>query len=184
MVLTSESRCRVLMGQSPENDNLRLNVADICFNSGQWEEAERLYLSVLMRRPGCARSVHRLSWIYLRAGRADDALGLIEGAFRQHTERNYQLLYTAGIIHLRLGNFSRAAKYFKSALSAVPPDEPVKAEKIRCHIRKIRASVPLRPFFFLSPLFRDLKHEGPAQHQARLGVQGGQGAQESGDQRQ
>ncbi len=110
---------RKYVQQHPGGWKKRLELADLLYTLGSWEEAISAYRQVLEKQP-------RLVDVYLRPGeilrltrREEEAIVLYESALR-FARRDATLYHLRGLIELCRRNFETAARFFEEAAMLEP----------------------------------------------------------------
>ncbi len=116
------------------NESEKFNLATLYLKSGRLERAKIIYNELLEKNPSRAEISNNLAWVYYQEGNSEKALSVIETAFKNGAQRNYDILDTLGMIDCRLGRTRDAQNAFSEALSKIPADDSQTLGMIQMHM--------------------------------------------------
>jgi tetratricopeptide (TPR) repeat protein len=119
--------------KNPESLAGKFNLANIYSRSNRPEQAKILYQELLNKNPDRPEISNNLAWIYYEEGRYEDALKIVETAFKNGAPQNYDILDTAGMIYCKLGRAEDAQRAFSEAGSKVPAGDVRTLKLIQDH---------------------------------------------------
>lgn len=119
--------------KNPESLTAKFNLANIHAKSNRPEQAKIIYRELLNQHPSRPEISNNLAWAYYEEGRYEDALQVIETAFKNGAPKNYDILDTAGMIYCKLGRTEEALRAFSEAGSKVPAEDARTLQLIQDH---------------------------------------------------
>jgi tetratricopeptide (TPR) repeat protein len=115
-----EGWLRKAVEKKPESVVLRMHLADLYDQAGEYRQAARAYQKILERDPNNVVALNNLAWLLaLHKGDADEALRHIERAV-SGMGRRADLLDTRGLVHLKLRHGAQALADFEEATGEAP----------------------------------------------------------------
>lgn len=118
----AEAAARRLQRQYPARGDVNEALALTLINIGKLGEAFPYAEAAVKAEPRNAGYLINLGRLYLRAELIEEALPVLEKAFRVDP-RLYQAPWAMGEFFNRAGSGTKAVKYFRQALAACPPDK-------------------------------------------------------------
>ena len=106
---------------SPTNFDILSNLGVALVHTGDLNRSAELFLAALRERPDDADTLYHLAGVYMRQGRAEDAIGLLVRAHDLAPKRP-EILFLMGEAATSLGYYGDAAKAFAEYLKANPHD--------------------------------------------------------------
>jgi RNA polymerase sigma factor (sigma-70 family) len=117
---------RARLAARPRAWKQRLQLADLCYHSGRWSEAQSEYRSVLAAHPACHGAALRLGEMLQREGRPEEAVPVYEAALAalppDEAEGLPGTLLRANEFLAR-GADAEAADAFRSAIARAPAEK-------------------------------------------------------------
>ncbi len=131
---------RMALEQDPKNTALRLRLADLLFETGDLDSAERNYNAVIKMDPGNARAINNLAWLYTRSGfHMDWAEKALKPIVEQPSPYRHVYLDTLGVVLLKRSKPREALEAFKKADELCGKGEvqslPGECDQIRRHLQ-------------------------------------------------
>jgi len=103
--------------EKPEEDDFKR--AEKLFESGNYDDAEKLYLKAVVNDPNNSHIYNRLGVIYLEKRYYNDALESFKLSLK-YGPKIAARHANIGVVYMRLGKWGLAARYFKNALKLKP----------------------------------------------------------------
>jgi len=97
--------------------SLRLDRARQLMRDGAYDDAARILESLVAEKPEILTAAEMLSTCYMRAGRAREAIDLIEKRL-ERSPGNFSLIKNLGLAYLELGDRRRAVESWRRLLSS------------------------------------------------------------------
>ncbi len=119
--------------KNPKSLTAKFNLANIYTQSNRSEQAKIIYRELLKQNPSWSEISNNLAWIYYEEGHYEDALKVIETAFRNGAQKNYDILDTAGMIYCKLGRAEEAQDAFSEAMSKIPAEDAQALKLVQDH---------------------------------------------------
>lgn len=144
-----EVEFRANFSQDPEQwlgDKYWFDVAAALERTGQPDQAEKIFLSIIERNPGHHSSLNYVAYMWAEQGKhLDRALEFIQKALRLDPE-NGSYIDTLGWIYYQQGHFEDAYQELVRS-SELVPDEPVVLEHLGDVLMKLNRPVEARGYY-------------------------------------
>ncbi len=124
--------------KNPNSLTAKFNLANVYGKSDRSGKAKVIYQELLDQNPSRTEISNNLAWIDYEEGRYEEALKVIEAAFKAGAKKNYDILDTQGMILCRLGRYEDAQAAFLESENKVPAEEAEALKLIQEHGRTCR----------------------------------------------
>lgn len=107
---------RKALSVDPKNVDIRLRLADLLVDTGDYGSARRNYKTILKYEPGNTAAINNLSWLYTITGwHLDWAEEAMKPLVESPSPHRHVYLDTLGMVYFKRRKYSEAVKAFEEA---------------------------------------------------------------------
>ncbi len=107
---------RTALQADPKNTEIRLRLADLLMDTGDYGSAERNYRTILDSDPANTAAINNLSWLYTITGwHLDWAIKAMKPLVEKPSPHRHVYLDTLGMVHVKRKEFKEAQAAFQEA---------------------------------------------------------------------